>query len=264
MTKQTPNSVKGDRNNNDKNTMPPEGQDPGGSFHIREELNMIYVMSDIHGREDRFNAILAQIHLKKTDHLYILGDVIDRNPDGIRLLRRIARSKNMSMLLGNHEYMMLDALDHPDDQDKGYLWRWVNGGDETWDKWKYCSKAFQKEMLDYLRSLPINIEVSCGGKDWLLVHGGPEEKMRKKYGNESETLIRYKSVWHRISLFEEMPEGKTVVFGHTPTMRYQQKEPMEVFYGDNIIGIDCGCAYVNGRLACMRLDDGAVYYSEEE
>lgn len=61
MTEQTPNSVKVDRNNNDKITMPPEGQDPGGSFHIQEELNMIYVMSDIHGREDRFNAILAQM-----------------------------------------------------------------------------------------------------------------------------------------------------------------------------------------------------------
>ncbi len=64
---------------------------------------MIYVMSDIHGPEDRFNAILAQINMKKTDHLYILGDVIDRNPDGIHLLRRIARTKNMTMLLGNHE-----------------------------------------------------------------------------------------------------------------------------------------------------------------
>ena len=37
---------------------------------------------------------------------------------------------------------------------------------------------------------------------------------------------------------------------------------MEVFYGDNRIGIDCGCAYEHGRLACLRLDDGAVFYSE--
>ena len=152
---------------------------------------MIYVMSDIHGREDRFNAILAQINMKRTDHLYILGDVIDRNPDGIHLLRRIARSKNMTMLLGNHEYMMLDAIDHPDDQEKMYLWRWTNCGDETWDKWKYCSKAFQNEMLTYLRSLPLNIEVSCGGKDWLLVHGGSEQKFMKKYGDEQKELIRH-------------------------------------------------------------------------
>ena len=166
---------------------------------------MIYVMSDIHGREDRFNAILAQIHLQKTDHLYILGDVIDRNPDGIRLLRRIVKTENMSMLLGNHEYMMLDAIDHPENESKMQLWCWRNGGDETWNKWKYCSRAFQNTMLAYLRSLPINIEVTCGGKEWLLIHGGPEETIRMEYGEEGDELVRYKSVWHRISITELLP-----------------------------------------------------------
>ena len=74
---------------------------------------MIYVLSDIHGRDDRFNSILKQIHLRSSDHLYILGDVIDRNDRGIRLLRRISRAKNMTMLLGNHEYMMSTALKDP-------------------------------------------------------------------------------------------------------------------------------------------------------
>ena len=48
---------------------------------------MIYVMSDIHGQARRFHSILDQIALKDEDTLYILGDVIDRNPDGIRILR---------------------------------------------------------------------------------------------------------------------------------------------------------------------------------
>lgn len=52
---------------------------------------MIYVLSDIHGHEDRFNSILRQIHL------HILGDVIDRGPSGIRLLRNIARLNNMAV-----------------------------------------------------------------------------------------------------------------------------------------------------------------------
>ena len=46
-------------------------------------------------------------------------------------------------------------------------------------------------MLTYLRSLPLNIEVSCGGKDWLLVHGGSEQKFMKKYGDEQKELIRH-------------------------------------------------------------------------
>lgn len=45
---------------------------------------MIYVLSDIHGQSRRFHSILSQIDLKAEDTLYILGDVIDRNPDSER------------------------------------------------------------------------------------------------------------------------------------------------------------------------------------
>ena len=41
---------------------------------------MKYVMSDIHGNLDRFEKVLKQIDLQDDDKVYILGDVIDRNP----------------------------------------------------------------------------------------------------------------------------------------------------------------------------------------
>ena len=72
---------------------------------------MVYVLSDIHGNLNRYNSIIEQINLQETDILYILGDVIDRYPDGIKILREIIKKDNVKMLLGNHEYMMLEALD---------------------------------------------------------------------------------------------------------------------------------------------------------
>lgn len=45
---------------------------------------MIYVMSDIHGQKRRFDSVMKQINLQPEDTLYVLGDVIDRNPDGIK------------------------------------------------------------------------------------------------------------------------------------------------------------------------------------
>ena len=72
---------------------------------------MIYVMSDIHGNSKRFDSVMEQINLQPEDSLYILGDVVDRYPDGIRILRRIMRMPNVKMLLGNHEYMMLEAME---------------------------------------------------------------------------------------------------------------------------------------------------------
>ena len=72
---------------------------------------MIYVMSDIHGNEKRFNSIMKQINLQECDTLYVLGDVVDRYYGGIRILRTLMKMPNVKMLLGNHEYMMLNAID---------------------------------------------------------------------------------------------------------------------------------------------------------
>ena len=57
---------------------------------------MIYVMSDIHGRKDRFEDVLEQINLQENDVLYILGDVIDRNPSGVSLLWQYSKHHLMS------------------------------------------------------------------------------------------------------------------------------------------------------------------------
>ena len=50
---------------------------------------MIYIMSDIHGRKDRFDDVLKQIKLNENDTLYILGDVVDRDTYDITLLKYI-------------------------------------------------------------------------------------------------------------------------------------------------------------------------------
>ena len=55
---------------------------------------MIYVMSDIHGSMGRFRSIMKQIDLQPEDLLYVLGDVIDRGPDGIRILRELMAMPN--------------------------------------------------------------------------------------------------------------------------------------------------------------------------
>ena len=69
-----------------------------------------YVMGDIHGEADRFHAMLKKIQFSEDDILILLGDVIDRGPDGITLLLEIMDMSNVIMLLGNHEYMMLQYL----------------------------------------------------------------------------------------------------------------------------------------------------------
>ena len=84
---------------------------------------MHYVLSDIHGNKEAFDTILSMIDMKPEDHLYILGDVIDRGDYGTELLQQIRTMENCTLLLGNHEYMMVNALRHPENLHYKYVWR---------------------------------------------------------------------------------------------------------------------------------------------
>lgn len=234
--------------------------EPGGE-HLS---GYTYVLSDIHGNAARFNSVMEQINIQPQDTLYVLGDVIDRYPDGIRILRQLMAMPNVRMLLGNHEFMMLDALyynaDCPTDwwAYNRYIRTWyANGGEVTHNYMKRIRKTLRLEIFKFLHSLPLNIEVNINDTQFLLIHGGIADK--------SKCMGTDEIVWERLLGDETMPEGKTVVFGHTPTRYYKKVSPMEIWHGERMIGIDCGCGYAKGgRLSCLRLDDMKEFYSKCE
>lgn len=45
---------------------------------------MQYTVSDIHGCYDKYIELLRCLDLKQSDTLYILGDMIDCGPDGLK------------------------------------------------------------------------------------------------------------------------------------------------------------------------------------
>lgn len=232
---------------------------------------MTYVLSDIHGNLHRFESIMEQINLQSTDTLYILGDVVDRFPDGIRILRRIMKMPNVKMLLGNHEHMMLNAIgDYFDVQSHKYmgdrelrLW-YRNGGKVTHEYLKHIRKDLRAEVFAYLRQLPLNLDVEVNGIKYKLVHGSPIENYMTSYHYSStySTLAEF-AVWERWNETMPVPNGYVMIFGHTPTIHYNPDEPWSIWSCGEAIGIDCGSGYADGRLCCLRLDDMTVFYSEE-
>lgn len=71
---------------------------------------MRYVISDIHGRYDQYLQLLKKINFSLEDDLYILGDVVDRGPEPIKVLQDIMQRPNVIFILGNHELMMYPQL----------------------------------------------------------------------------------------------------------------------------------------------------------
>ena len=235
---------------------------------------MTYLMADIHGNLERFNSVMKQIKLKDEDTLYILGDVIDRFPGGVKILNKIMKMPNVKMILGNHEYMMLQALDNnydlTNDKDKmlykHYINQWYNnGGKVTHNSIKHISKESRAKIFEFLRTLPLNIDIEVNQVKYKLVHGSPLENYillgngRYLYDDEKEF-----TVWERWYEGDYIPKGYTLIFGHTPTVNYHNSEKWEIWKGENAIGIDCGSGYSYGRLGCLRLDDMKEFYSEYE
>lgn len=236
---------------------------------------MIYVMSDIHGNGPKFESVMKQINLRPDDALYVLGDVIDRYPDGIKILRKLMSMPNVKMLLGNHEHMMLEALavtyNMKDRNDRERYFRnlrlWYNnGGHETHSSLKHLRKTTRAEIFDYLQSLPVNLDIEVNGNKYRLAHAAPVElynRYGKRYKSEKEFAIWYRLIGIKIILGDY-----TLIFGHTPTMYFQDEDVQNIWHENNMIGIDCRCGITNfypsdyGRLGCLRLDDGMEFYSE--
>jgi serine/threonine protein phosphatase 1 len=87
----------------------------GGRGAIGREAvrGMIFAASDLHGFPlVRFMNGLKAIGFGENDFLYILGDVVDRHGDGgAAMLRWMSLQRNMQLLMGNHEYMMLSCAE---------------------------------------------------------------------------------------------------------------------------------------------------------
>ena len=242
---------------------------------------MIYVMSDIHGNLRRFNSIMEQIDLTANDTLYVLGDVIDRYPDGIKILRKLMTMQNVKMIMGNHEYMMLDVLYRNDTglstkeqykhNQRILLW-YDNGGLVTHNYLKHIKKSVRAEIFSHLKSLPVNIDITVNGINYKLVHAAPEE-MYYDFQSTRYRDSREFSVWHRLGVKEDIPGEYTLIFGHTPSYHYSRSMPMRIYCKRHLICIDCGAGtpermdyrngFCYGRLACLRLDDMKEFYSEE-
>lgn len=240
---------------------------------------MTYVLSDIHGNLHNFNSILEQIQLKPEDNLYVLGDVIDRYPDGIEILKIIMEMPNAHMLLGNHEYMMLNALGVPYEENvptngrtmrKSLRLWYSNGGAVTHYAWNAVSESECEAIIRYLGSLPLNMDIDVDGRNFKLVHGTATEiyDVCSDFIRESRTAF---CVWDRESVLGMADvEQFITVFGHSPTAYFQNANPLKIFRYKNVIGIDCGSGWpapnnelpIQGRLACLRLEDMREFYSE--
>ncbi len=60
---------------------------------------MRYIIADIHGCYNEYINLLKKIKFTDKDTLYILGDVVDRGPEPIKILQDMMKRKMLFVLL---------------------------------------------------------------------------------------------------------------------------------------------------------------------
>ena len=239
-----------------------------------------YVMSDVHGLKDRYDAMLEALALQNEDTLFVLGDVIDRGRDGIAILLDIMNRDNVYMLLGNHEYMMKQYYEavHHVITDMQEAWvvtdRWQrNHCSPTIDAFERLNERKQRELLDYLDELPIAIcDLKVHEELFYLTHGSAQPQFthgivtQQDVKDSDVTMERF--VWDRMDVHERLFDDRSVIVGHTPTLFFQETHPYAIWTdtGDvktaRIMDIDCGCAAndIHSRLGVVCMDTRTVQY----
>jgi serine/threonine protein phosphatase 1 len=171
-----------------------------------------YAIGDVHGRHDLLVRLLAEIerHAAGRAHTIVcLGDYIDRGPDSAAVVETLmalqsARPRDVVCLLGNHESMLLNALN---DLKATTLWV-MNGGDTTLASFGAAvPRAVPAAVVAWLTSLPAAHEDTLR----YYVHAGfrPGRRMDKQ--------AHHDMLWIREPFLErDYDFGKHVVHGHTP------------------------------------------------
>jgi serine/threonine protein phosphatase 1 len=236
---------------------------------------MNYACSDIHGNFEVYNKVINK--LSENDTLYIIGDVIDRGADGIKILQDIMKRDNVKFILGNHEWFLWYCYrTNWNDYLVKDWFRPCNKGDITYKSFIDLSKDEQETIIRFLESSPIALKVEDNNKTYALIHGWYDERTEQIWDKSFKQVFieidgkrtrygatNFEYLWG--SLLKDYPDyhykqGLTYIHGHVPVTRVSIRlEPYSIAKlerkGLDIKFIDGGLMY-GGSLILYNMTTG--------
>lgn len=237
---------------------------------------MRYIIGDIHGCYDEFNALLKKIRFSNEDELWVLGDAVDRGPEPVKVLRKIMESPNMHYIIGNHDYFMCSIFSallekhkelKSDDaltlEELDVLLDWAKeGGAPTIKQFLACPIEEQIELMDFLANSPAFTILEHEEKSLVLTHAGIENYQEGKELSEyPKKAFLHKRADYSKPLFADA--NTILVTGHTSTPLIRPDGSFLIYKENGHIALDCGCVF-GGKLAAYCIETGEAFYVDRK
>jgi serine/threonine protein phosphatase 1 len=206
-------------------------------------------IGDIHGCATALRSLVEALELGPKDVVITLGDVIDWGPDSrgvIELLIDLSRRCRLIPLLGNHEEMLLAALESGSE-----LRYWLKfGAEQTLNSYDYKpgSDMIPPEHVRFIKAFRDYFETASH----IFVHANYDDRLpMERVGGMS---LR----WEFIDPARLRPHvsGRTVVVGHTPQV---SGAVLDLGF---LIGLDTDCSR-GGWLSALDAGTGALVQANE-
>lgn len=233
-----------------------------------------YAVSDIHGQYRLYREMLDDIRFSDDDTLFIIGDMVDRGPQSLEIIKDVMVRPNVVPLIGNHEMMIRD---HYHDRGSGRdCWLLsCNGGLVTKAAFEELSGNERQAILDWINTLYLQKEIVIGDMTFLMSHSAClTDRGDVRWQAVDDRLVFntvWESPWRTWEYFAAdrfAVDGRWHVIGHVPVQRLpgwieDVAERCLVPYIDDenhVVNIDLGCAslespspYPYASLCCMDL-----------
>ena len=205
-------------------------------------------IGDVHGCSAALDALLDAIAPTPRDLIVTLGDYVDRGPDSRGVIDRLidlsARCR-LKPLLGNHELLMLGAIDDPAEID---FW-FECGGRQTVQSYGGSLESIPDEHIAFLRNCRRYYQTA----DHIFLHAN-------YFGDvpldEQPDFVLF---WEHISFLVPAPHdsGKRVIVGHTP------QATGEILDLGHVVCIDTHCVG-GGWLTALEVNTGTIWQADRE
>lgn len=229
----------------------------------------VVVISDIHGRLDYLEGLLAQVQMTKDDTLILLGDYTERGPQGLETLRFIMdlmKKHRVYAVLGNCDNVNLGFVDGGKHPRPEFFPRWFRTHGENalivqmahliglsvdepeeYPRVAEALKVAYREELDFLRSLPHVLR----SEGHLFVHAGlPQEYDLESL--EAYPLMKRDAFAESAGIFL-----RKLIVGHWPVSLYLKRvRYMDPMFSScrTVASIDGGCGvHPDGQLNALVL-----------